>query len=143
MIAGIVTAQSVVQRNVEARGRRYHMDRLVAAIKPHLDNCMFVYDGEPILYYLTGSCFPTRYPFPDHLNNKVEVGAIGVDANQEVRRILANKPTIVVSSDAPAAKTNLQTWAIVEDALARDYKPIASVQIGRGYRIVYQRLPGH
>ena len=67
--------------------------------------CLFVFDGEPILYHLTGSCLPTRFAFPTHLNDQRETGAIGVDQVAELRRVLATRPAYIVQATARGRAT--------------------------------------
>lgn len=95
LLAG-ATANAVIIRKIhQKRGGADEMRRMVAAIQPRLTNCLYVWDGSPLLYHYTGSCLPTRYPFAGHLTLKRENGAIGVDQMSEVRRILAGKPSVI------------------------------------------------
>jgi hypothetical protein len=142
LFASVVTF-TTIDRNQRERGTGRAVRDMAAFIRPRLTDCLFVYDGEPILYKLTDSCLPTRWPFPDHLNNLREDGAIGVDTLEETKRIMAGHPHFVVSSVIMQTKMNLRTWAYMQDELARDYRPAASWKVGPRYRIVYERLPGH
>ena len=112
---------------------------LTAIIRPRLSSCLYVFSGEPILYYLTRSCLPTRFAFPLHLSDRTEAGAIGTDPAREVTRILATRPNMIVAADRPGKNANRATWRIMTRALARDYRPIAAVPIGDRLRVVYQR----
>lgn len=140
---GAVTSMLIIQKNVRSRGDGTEVARFVAVIRPRLHDCLFVYSGEPILYYLTGSCFPTRWAFPDHLNNISEDRSIGVDPLAETRRIMAGRPALVVSQDMPEKKMNWRTWGFMQAELARAYRPILTIQIGKGSRILYERRPGY
>ena len=139
LAVGGAFAASIMRGNLRTRGDGTEVAAMVRAIGPRLTNCMFVYDGEPILYYLTGSCFPTRYVFPYHLDTREESRAIGVDPNRELKRVLDGKPSIIVSTDKPNDRTNLETWAIMQGALARDYHVVASTPVGGDVRTVYER----
>ena len=58
--------------------------------------CLYVFSGESMFYPASGRCALTRYYFPSHLGRLREEGAIGVDQQAEIERILALKPEIVV-----------------------------------------------
>jgi len=62
----------------------------------HGPGCLYVFSGESMFYPASGRCALTRYFFPSHLGRVREQGAIGVDQQAEVERILALKPEIVV-----------------------------------------------
>ena len=62
----------------------------------HGPGCLYVYSGDPMLYPMSGRCRLSRYVFPSHLGRKRERGAIGVDQQAEIERILALKPAVVV-----------------------------------------------
>ncbi|MFW2831197.1 hypothetical protein [Sphingomonas sp. ID0503] len=138
VFAGVLSVITI-KKNVKARGDGRQVAAMVKAIRPRLDGCLFVYSGEPILYHLTGSCLPGRWPFPDHLNNISEDLSIGTDPLAEVRRIMASRPKLVVSQDTPEKKANWRTWRYMEAALRRDYHPVFSVAVGKRHRILYQR----
>ncbi|MDP9018649.1 MAG: hypothetical protein M3N19_10050 [Candidatus Eremiobacteraeota bacterium] len=95
------------------------------ALAAHSDHgCIYVYDGYPALYLLTHSCLPTRWVFPGHLNTQDEAfpAALGIDPVAEVRRILATHPPVIVTDTPAYAGVNLATHALVEAALAKDYR---------------------
>ena len=99
--------------------------------------CPFVFQAPPVFYRATGSCLPTRYPFAPHLTFAGEANAIGVDPVVEVRRILAGRPPVIVST-APAGDVNRRTYALVQSALAHDYVRVGT---GLGYGIYARRRP--
>ena len=73
--------------------------RLAAMIQPHLGSgCLYVNEKLPILYWLTNSCLPTRYAFPEHLVLYRYEHALGTDQLGELRRIFAQRPAVVVKS---------------------------------------------
>ena len=142
MLFGIGITIGTIDRNRRVRGHGVAIDQMAAFIRPRLTNCLFVYDGEPALYRLTGSCLPTRWVFPDHLNSKREKDAVGVDTLAETQRIMAGRPSIVVSAERPETKMNWATWNFMEAVLKRDYVPLREWRIGNGFRVVYGRKPG-
>jgi len=94
----------------------------------HNSNCLFVYDGPMALYQATNSCLPTRFIFPDHLNNALELHSIGVDTGQEVERIFAGRPGAVITTSLIAVpKRNEITAKIVHDRLTEGYTRIDNV----------------
>ena len=114
----------------ESLDERRAADRLALAIAPHVgknDNCLWLFDGPTALYRMTGSCVPTRFVYPDHLNNALEVRALGISQKAEVARILAARPGAIVTADAPMTMQNEAATRLVEDALARDYVPRLTV----------------
>jgi hypothetical protein len=111
---------------------------LVRAISPYVGQgrCLYVYDGPTILYHLTGACAPTRYIYPDHLNNPVEIPALGVDAVAEMRRLLVTRPGAIVVADIPLVpRVDAGTQAVLRRALERDYVRVARVQSERAYDV--------
>lgn len=142
MLALGATAYGVVVHKMKLkRGGQPEMAAMVEAIRPRLTNCLYVWNGDSILYHMTGSCLPTRYPFAGHLNLQRENGAIGIDQMTEVRRILAGRPNVVVDR-APIAKDfNPRVVAFVHAELARAYHPVAIIRFKGSRTIIYERNP--
>jgi hypothetical protein len=111
-------------------------------IRPQLKDCLYVFDGEPALYTLTGSCLPTRWPFPSHLSLSRESRALGVDPMAEVKRIMAKRPEFVVASTHPDRDLNPEVLNYMTGLLARDYGIALEVPVGGRNRVVYRRRPG-
>ena len=44
-----------------------------------------------------------------------------------------------MSTNKPNDRTNLETWAIMQGALARDYHVLVSTPVGGDVRTVYER----
>lgn len=118
-----------------AQRRQRAMDELASVIKPHVgDRCLYVHDGPTILYLLTGACSPTRIIYPDHLTNPTEAPALGVNALQETKRLLATRPGAIVTADRPVIpRVSRDTAREVQAALARDYRLAAQAQGDRVY----------
>jgi 4-amino-4-deoxy-L-arabinose transferase-like glycosyltransferase len=134
---GLVLAAGISLQRSRVRGGEQHIADVVAAIRPHLTDRLFVYDGEPILYLLTGAELASPYAFPNHLNQTKEAPAIGVDQAAEVRRVMASRPSVVVMTDRPGRDRNPATWAIMRGALARDYAQVGAIRVHRKTRLVY------
>ncbi|MEG3164869.1 hypothetical protein U1701_09705 [Sphingomonas sp. PB2P19] len=101
--------------------------------------CPYVFVGHSITYHLAHACVPTAYAFPNLLSYATEQGAIGVDQPAEVRRIMANRPPVVVTSDRRASVYNPDTLRIVKAALARDYRVVFTVPRGKWHTVVHLR----
>lgn len=111
---------------------------LVRAIAPYVTNgrCLYVYDGPTVLYLLTGACVPTRFIYPDHLNNPTEIPALGVDAVAEMKRLLATRPGAIVFADTPLVpQVDAATRAVLLNVLKRDYVRVARVQADRTFDV--------
>ncbi len=67
-------------RRAQSLDQRAAAQALASAIAPHVcrdANCLWIWDGPTVLYRLTNSCVPTRFVYPDHLNNALETDALG------------------------------------------------------------------
>ncbi|MET3470738.1 hypothetical protein ABIC78_001253 [Novosphingobium sp. 1529] len=109
------------------------LDEAAAAIRPHIDanHCLYVYEGDSALYSATNSCLPTRFAFPAHLSTRFEEHALGIDPTAEVERIMASRPGAVVIDAAPNPYgANMQTRAVVLQALAQHYQRIRTITLG-------------
>jgi hypothetical protein len=101
--------------------------------------CMQMFDGPPILYYLTHACTVSRYPFPDHLSAANEDGAIGVDPAVETRRVLAARPLVITIGDSDVRRPNKRTFAIMREGLARFYRHAGRAWVDERFVSVYVR----
>ncbi|WP_160731844.1 ArnT family glycosyltransferase [Aurantiacibacter arachoides] len=112
------------QRARESQDERQAANALAAAIAPHVSGsrCLWLWDGPTALYRMTRSCVPTAYVYPDHLNNSLEDGALPVDQVQEVARVLATRPGVIVTADRPMTLQNETAEYLVEGALAAHYE---------------------
>jgi 4-amino-4-deoxy-L-arabinose transferase-like glycosyltransferase len=140
LITGV--SLTIVNDNRRDRGWGPQVDKMAAFIRPQLHDCLYVFDGEPTLYRLTGSCLPTRWPFPSHLSLTRESRALGIDPLAEVERIMARKPEFVVGSTRPDPDLNPKVLGYMTALLARDYVPALEVPVGSRSRIVYRRRAG-
>jgi hypothetical protein len=133
-----------VRQVITGKGNRTEALAVAAAARPTHGGCLWVWDGYPALYMLTGSCIPTHWAFPGQLNtaNENTDAASGVDPSAEVRRILASRPETIVD-DYPAYDLgNRATRALVQAELARSYVLAARIATGPNrFRLVYRRKP--
>ncbi|QPC97954.1 ArnT family glycosyltransferase [Qipengyuania soli] len=115
---------------------------LVSVIAPQVDQerqCLWIHDGPVALYRASGSCVPTRWAYPDHLNNWREHNALEVEQVAEVQRILATRPPVIVTADFPVTEPNEQVARLVEDELAAHYRRLATRRILQRDITVWQR----
>jgi hypothetical protein len=101
--------------------------------------CPYVFTGDSITYLLAHACVPTAYAFPSTLAYAPEQGATGIDEANEVRRILSHRPPVIVRGSEPLAAWNEASRALVDAALARDYRPVFSTARDDYRLIVYLR----
>jgi len=122
---------------------RAAMQRLAIAIAPRINagagRCLLVFDGPTSLYRMTGSCYPTRFIFPDHLNNALEMNALEVRQEDEVRRILGRRPPVIVTAEKPLTPQNFAAKDQVDAAIARDYRLLAKEELHHRYIFAWVR----
>ena len=139
---GLVGSQATLALSAYAKGDRHLARRVAEAARPRHGGCLYVYDGYPALYRLTQSCLPSRWVFPGHLDtaNEASAAGLGVDPTAEVRRILATRPETIVDVRPVFTRGNAQTRALVEAAIAKDYRLVLNARTGSGRaRLVYRR----
>jgi hypothetical protein len=119
---------------------RHQMEALSALVPADVrTGCMQMFDGPPILYYLTHACTVSRYIFPDHLSAANEDGAIGVDTAVETRRVLAARPLVITIGDTDVRPPNKKTFAIMREGLARSYRWAGRAWVDERFVSVYVR----
>jgi hypothetical protein len=130
IMPGAVLLLLMPQQYQLAHDSRNAMSRLANAIAPYVDasagRCLLVFDGPTSLYRMSGSCLPSRFVYPDHLNNVLERDALGIRQEDEVARILAGRPPVIVTADTPVTPQNPEAERRVRDALKRHYRPLAT-----------------
>lgn len=97
---------------------------------------VYVYDYQPVIYYLTGVRGPTPFILPVELSTYSQ--SAGIDGLAELRRILATQPRyIVVASPAagfmPKSFHAEMSRALTNYTIQRDYS-------GAGGALLYRRL---
>ena len=115
---------SFTERKVEAR--------LSDAIRPHVGSkrdCLYVFDGPAVLYRTTGTCLPTRFVYPDHLNNGLERDSLDVDQHVELSRILATRPAVIVTADKAMTVQRAENLDAIRRATREDYRPLITVSL--------------
>ncbi|MEE4350688.1 MAG: hypothetical protein V2J26_10695 [Pacificimonas sp.] len=100
---------------------------LARTVSAHLNGgCLWVHDGPISLYRETGACTVTPYLFPEHLNFARERFALGRPAGEAAAAALAAQPAVIVTRPEPLVSApNRKTAAMLEAALAADYRRVA------------------
>jgi hypothetical protein len=130
--------------NLSKHGSTQEVQKAADIIRTGLggDGCLYVNEGDPILYHMTGACFATRYVFPNHLNGMVDVNSLGVDVNAEMARVMASHPRVVVVSAVPSSlPVNWNARGLMFGVLARDYQLYAQQQVGWRQLLIYRLKP--
>ncbi len=137
---GLVAQELVLAKNIRNRGGATAFYAMADWIRPRLrpGQCIYVHDGDPLLYRETGSCFPTRWSFPAHLDNLVEAEALGVDPVAELRRIMAARPRFVIISEQAPGNAYGPSRAFMLGELRRNWRLVHAVQAGKNRRLVYE-----
>ena len=129
VIGWFVTVYNPPRLFAEVRRERTALSNMAALLTPYVGSathCLYVYDGPLALYGLTHSGLPTRFIYPDHLNNQLEAHALPVDPLGEVERIFARQPGAVVTTTHPVTLRNEATYRFVTMQLAQHYRPIGT-----------------
>ena len=137
LAAGLAVFVGKLVLRTDDRAAVYAVARTMAA-NDH-GRCPYVFAGDSILYHLAGACLPTAYAFPSTLAYSPEQGATGIDEAGEVARIMAGGPPVVVTLDHPLAYWNEQSLAIMQRAIARDYRLVQREPREDGHMLVYVR----
>lgn len=129
-----IVALTPHSRWTEARENKVKLENLATAISPLVnqsDECLYIHDGPTALYQASGSCTPSVYLYPDHLNNGLETGAIGIDQTAEVERILAGNPPVIVTASRSVTRQNPDVFDAVRNVIESDYELLHSEQLGK------------
>ena len=136
LAAVAIGGQATLAAKRHTRGRPGEFTAVVEAIGRG-PGCLWVYSGYSLFYPASGRCRVSRYLFPSHLYRMREQGAIGVDQKAEVRRILAAQPAVIVMRQARGERPDIR--ALVDAAIARDYREAAALPLGAATVRVFQR----
>jgi hypothetical protein len=126
LLAGMLALVNSPLALAQTRANRIAINELAEAIRPQVSDgsCLWIHDGPMALYRLSGACAPTRFAYPDHLNNALERRALGIDQAQEVSRVLATRPGAIVTADRPVTPQNQQVLDVLHAELAAHYDTV-------------------
>ena len=107
---------------------RQAIDRLAAATRQHLrGGPLFVYDGPPELYSLTGQNLITPLTFYAHLSDLAEKDVSHLSTLGETRRVLALRPgAVVMTRPLRSAPVNQETYGLVQAYIRRNCRLAAA-----------------
>jgi hypothetical protein len=114
--------------------------RLAARIERSPAGCLFVFQGDPILYQLTRSCIPTAYNFPTFLSETGDSRTTGIDPHAELRRVMAARPAYVVISSVDPAVTDRAAYDFVQRDLDRHYRLVDRSVLSERIDRLYARV---
>ena len=137
LMISLALAALVTTLRIRQRGSPAQAAALARLVGDRPAGCLFGFNSEPILYYLTRSCLPTRFVFRSHLAQRSEVHGIDADPVAETARVLAANPGVIVVR-APKPTTNPATQVLVLRAIADRYEPVGTVRIGRLRQYVFR-----
>ena len=144
VLVWMLATANPVRRLADAARDRAAVTAMADLLRPAVGDPahpLYVYDGPTALYRLTGSALPSRFIYPDHLNNALEARALPVAPQAEIARILAHQPGAIVTSPVPVTLRNRATEAQVQAAIARDYVPGPVITLLARPMAIYLRRP--
>lgn len=107
---------------------RDSMTRLVSTINQNLgsgERRVLIYDGSPVVYALTNSLPGTPLAFPQHMLVPREYGVSHLDHAQELRRVIAARPRVVVMRPQTKDIADPAGYALVTRYVAENCQLIA------------------
>lgn len=140
ILTGLVSGAIITIDNIKDEGSVEQFNQIARVTARNLaGGCLHIYEGPPMLYKATGACLVTRYAFPSHFNNLKERVALGVNTNQAIEAMLANRPAVIILSDKPRPKiSNLETRALLTGKLKSQYDMVARMPLGKRNLLIYR-----
>lgn len=89
--------------------------------------CLYVANGPAGLYASAPDCGVTPYLFPYHLTLAAEATAVGVDQAEEISRIFAARPAVVVTQDDKKSKQSNSVRTAITRGLAGKYRLVSII----------------
>ena len=120
------------------RGDGTTVRALAATIRAGPNPSLFIFRGDPVLYYLTGARIPTAYNFPTLLSEAGDGTTLGVDQVGELRRTMARRPRFVLLYTPPSTADNPASWSVMRSELAAHYRMVESEQVGHRTDMLYE-----
>ncbi|WP_207792126.1 ArnT family glycosyltransferase [Siccirubricoccus phaeus] len=93
---------------------------------------IWVVNYHPSVYVLADAAIPTRFVFPAQLTGKEFTSISGVDTDEEVARILATWPRLIIIDRGWWPSLRETAAAMLDEVLERDYELVAEVPEERG-----------
>ena len=107
------------------------MNRLAALISAHDGGGgLLVYDGPPYLYALTDKQFLSPLAFPTHLNHDIERDVSHLKTSDEMDRIIAGRPGVVVIARFPEHyPVNIDSDRKIRNYINRNCRVVGSARL--------------
>jgi len=145
-LMGVVAAGPLAFDLRERLAPGFHMGmpdvsaRVTAAIRADMrpGDVVFVANHQPVIYFLTGSPLPTRFPFPPHLTGGF-ANLAGEDMDAEVARIMATRPRFIVLDRGYWPMVRPGAERLISAALAADYTLAHSIPSRPGAIEIHRR----
>lgn len=137
-LAAPVSAQEEFRRGIRAQAqasRGLPPDAVAGAArymarKLRTGETIYVFDGQPMLYFLTRTTPPTRFAFPEsHLREDV-AARFGTTPHESVRHILEQKPRFVVAHPGVSGLGVTAAGILLAETLHREYLPARDLEPG-------------
>ncbi|WP_144096392.1 ArnT family glycosyltransferase [Croceicoccus sediminis] len=141
LIAVSFWAGRVVLQWSDASEQKAAIEKLADAVRPYVSakRCLFVFDGPTALYSLSDTCFPTRYIYPDHLNNALERNSLGIDQAKEIERVLSSRPgAVVIAPQIAGSAEHRANRKSVNDFLTRNCQLVEKAALSSRYVSVFR-----
>ena len=91
---------------------------------------IYVFDGQPILYFMTRTTPPTRFAFPESHLLAGTVARFGTTPARSVRDILARRPRYVVASPEHNPLYTADAAVVLQERLGRYYSAASVIDPG-------------
>ncbi len=96
------------------RSARLAFGHMAQSIREHdSGGGLFLFDGPPLLYELSGKKFPSPLVLPSHFNYNIERNVSHLDTQTELIRILDNRPGVVMVPATNRNPRNEEAWSLV------------------------------
>lgn len=115
-------------------------DAIRAEMRP--GDVVFVANSQPVIYFLTGSPLPTRFPFPAHLTGAFGDLA-GVNMDAELARVLATRPRFIVQDIQHWYGVRPEARALIAASLDAEYEPMAPFGNPHGPVMIHRLREGN
>jgi hypothetical protein len=118
----VLGAGVVAYANPRERGTAAEVYAVGAFMTAHATpRCAFVFNSFPILYYLSGTCLPSKFAFPNHLSEASEVQTGEGSRYQELARVLGSRPGMIFVRRPYSSDLDAKAIDMLESTLRDDY----------------------
>lgn len=139
MLVGLLLAVGTMigTRRSRGTGEAVYAAAQIVGVAPK--GCIFVFNGDPILYHLTNSCLPNRFVFPTFLSETQDSVSLGRDPLTELRTTMEKKPDYIFTREMPPVQALPAAWILMKAALGKDYNLVFRGKAGTSVILGYRR----